>query len=162
MIYTTPQAVIDVFKSDMPYLGNPPLSLYAAPDLFCRISIHRVIAIVCSEFGVDVTQKSRKHNIVLPRLIAVYLVKTYTAKTHQDVANALGYKNHCIVTYATRIVSDLVDTKDKLYYSKIITLKSKLDELHRRAVGNDQTVLSDGAEPQGNRVSRRKRTIRRV
>ena len=70
------------------------------PDQSRIITIQTVIDAVCEHYNLrktDILSKKRNAEIVRPRQIVMYLARTYTNTTLNEIAQALGGKDHSTV-----------------------------------------------------------------
>ena len=93
-----------------------------------------IITSVQSYFNVSedyYLRRSRKYEILLPRQIAMYLVRKYTNKTSlKDIGEKFGGKNHATILNAIRRIKDYMDVDKELKnqvadIEKIIKFKNK-------------------------------------
>lgn len=70
--------------------------------------------------------KSRKIDFRVPRQIAMYLLKTYTRLTLDEIGY-LFKKDHATVVHACKVVENFIDT-EKLFRSQIQEIINKIDE----------------------------------
>lgn len=92
------------------------------------ISIDKIQRVVCDyfELSLDVLHsKSRKREIVQARQIAMYLAKSYTKNSLQNIGQQIGRRDHATVLHACKTVNNLMDT-DKSFKSSLKELELKL------------------------------------
>lgn len=70
--------------------------------------------------------KSRKMDFRVPRQIAMYLLKTYTRLTLDEIGH-LFKKKHTTVLHACEVVENFIDT-EKLFRAQIQEIINKIDE----------------------------------
>jgi chromosomal replication initiator protein len=76
------------------------------------ISIDKIIDTVTDYFKikvVDIKGKTRLREVVLPRQIAMYLAKEYTALSLKGIGYHFGGRDHSTVIHAIQTVNDLID-----------------------------------------------------
>ena len=76
------------------------------------ISIDKIIDTVTDYFKikvVDIKGKTRLREVVLPRQIAMYLAKEYTALSLKAIGYHFGGRDHSTVIHAIQTVNDLID-----------------------------------------------------
>jgi len=94
------------------------------------ISIEEIQKAVAEVFGLqvyDLTGPKKPKNIADPRMIAMYLCRKLTAKSHQDIGRAFGGRSHGTVIHAVKQV-EANSLKDEEF-------KSVLNQLQRRLRG---------------------------
>jgi len=81
------------------------------------ISAEDIIKVVCDYFKVNETQiKGRKRDasIVLPRHIAIYLIKKYTNLSLKDIARQIGKKDHSTIIHSINKIERLIKIDQNL------------------------------------------------
>jgi chromosomal replication initiator protein len=66
----------------------------------------------------EITSKSRKPQYVLPRQIAIAMIKEHTSLTHTSTGRLFGYRDHTTVIHSLQAIKNYVDTGDE----KVIAL----------------------------------------
>lgn len=93
-----------------------------------EITPRLIIHIVSEHFGVnpeDITSKRRNSEFVLPRQIVMYLCRTMTEESFQNIGNILGKKDHTTVIHGyKKIEEDLLTNED--LKNKIEIIKKKI------------------------------------
>ncbi len=105
-------------------LSNLPLNAklvdIALADLLPKpstIEPSAVMTQVAGEFGVSVENligPDRRQEVVLPRQIAMYLLREDAHYSLPKIGNAMGGRDHTTVMYACQKVTDLLERDDKL------------------------------------------------
>lgn len=105
-------------------LRGVPLSLelvdIALADLIPRrrdLDPQRVVALVAEEFGVPVERllsKERSRKVVLPRQVAMYLLREEARISLPQIGETLGGRDHTTVMYACHKVADLLERDERL------------------------------------------------
>ncbi len=96
-----------------------PLADAALADLLLQrsdIKPDAVVGMVARTFNLSVEQllsPDRSHNVVLPRQIAMYLMRETNVSLPQ-IGQALGGRDHTTVMYACEKVADLLESDDRL------------------------------------------------
>jgi chromosomal replication initiator protein len=92
------------------------------------ISIERIIEVVTDFFKIKLSEikgKTRLREVVMPRQIAMYLAKHYTALSLKNIGYHFGGRDHSTVIHAIQTVNDLIDI-DKQIAHQVQELKDKL------------------------------------
>ncbi len=87
------------------------------PSQPMSISIQDIIAAVSSRFGVkptDLLSKRRHKSIALPRQVAMYVARSYTDHSLQEIGGFFGGRDHTTVMHAVSRVTDLRLTDERL------------------------------------------------
>ena len=105
-------------------LSNLPLNAnlvdIALADLLPKPSMiepSEVMTQVAGEFGVSVENligPDRRQEVVLPRQIAMYLLREDANYSLPKIGNAMGGRDHTTVMYACQKITDLLERDDKL------------------------------------------------
>lgn len=103
-------------------LMNTPLSVEIATNVLKDIvrqqpiTMEQVLAAVASYYRVDLdnlTGRSRSKEIVLPRQMAMYLLREETGASLPQIGEALGGRDHTTVMYAHEKMKEEVETNDQ-------------------------------------------------
>ena len=73
----------------------------------------------------DMTSKRRPNNIAIPRQIAMYLARTLTRHSLQDIGDAFGGRDHGTVIHACKAVDNMME-QDATTRGSVEFLKSQL------------------------------------
>ena len=73
----------------------------------------------------DMTSKRRPNNIAIPRQIAMYLARTLTKHSLQDIGDAFGGRDHGTVIHACKAVDNMMN-QDTTSRGSIEFLKNQL------------------------------------
>jgi chromosomal replication initiator protein len=105
-------------------LSNLPLNTKLVETALADLSTRRtsvepaeVVSKVASAFGVTIQNMigpDRRQEIVLPRQIAMYLLRVEANCSLPKIGEALGGRDHTTVMYACQKVTDLLERDDKL------------------------------------------------
>lgn len=98
------------------------------PDQIREVTPNLIVDVVSEHFNVskeDITSKRRNSEYVLPRQIIMYLCRTMTAASLQNVAALLSKKDHTTVIHGVEKIAELIQTDEDLK-NKIDTIKKKL------------------------------------
>ena len=95
------------------------------------ISIEEIQKAVAESFNLqvyDLTGPKKPKNIADPRMIAMYLCRKLTSKSHQEIGRAFGGRSHGTVIHAVKqIEANSLQDED---------LKSVLNQLQRKLRGS--------------------------
>jgi len=75
----------------------------------------------------DMTSKRRPNNIAIPRQIAMYLTRTLTKHSLQEIGDAFGGRDHGTVIHACKAVDNMMD-QDTSTRSSVDFLKAQLSK----------------------------------
>jgi chromosomal replication initiator protein len=116
-------------------LSNLPLTVglvdSALADLLPRrneVQAADVIRTVSDVFGVTVERilgRDRSREVVLPRQIAMYLLREVANTSLPQIGEALGGRDHTTVMYACDKVADLLERDDRLR-RQVIEIREQL------------------------------------
>ncbi|MDE6567005.1 MAG: chromosomal replication initiator protein DnaA [Lachnospiraceae bacterium] len=98
------------------------------PDQIREVTPNLIVDVVSEHFNVskeDITSKRRNSEYVLPRQIIMYLCRTMTTASLQNVAALLSKKDHTTVIHGVEKITELMQTDEDLR-NKIETIKKKL------------------------------------
>ncbi|MCM1183898.1 MAG: chromosomal replication initiator protein DnaA [Roseburia sp.] len=98
------------------------------PDQVREVTPNLIVDVVSEHFNVskeDITSKKRNSEYVLPRQIIMYLCRTMTTASLQNVAALLSKKDHTTVIHGVEKITELMQTDENLR-NKIDTIKKKL------------------------------------
>jgi len=93
------------------------------------ITIDRVQKVVASFFNInmaDLKSKRRLQKLVLPRQIAMYLVREYCKSSFPEIGTAFGNKDHSTVIHAFNKVKSIIE-KDHEQRRNVASIKNLLD-----------------------------------
>lgn len=105
---------------------NEVLKDYIKDDVPKEITCDLIIQRVAEHFNItpeEITSKSRTSDLVLPRQISMYLCKTLTGKSLQDIAKAINKKDHTTVMHGVKKISEDIKV-DKILAKKIENIKN--------------------------------------
>lgn len=80
-------------------------------------SIQEIQAACAKHYGVtrhDITSKRRTANIVMPRMVGVYLAKTMTPRSYPEIGRMFGGRDHTTAIHAFRKIEFLLKTDGDL------------------------------------------------
>jgi len=84
--------------------------------------------VVCGYFNISIEQlalKTRKHQIVEARQIAMYLSKKYSSASLNAIGQQCGKKDHATVYHACKTVSDRLET-DRQFKTMLAEIEKKI------------------------------------
>ncbi len=94
------------------------------------ITVADIQKIVADDYRVsivDLLGKKRNSDIVLPRQVAMYLIRTLTDTSLPKIGQAFGGRDHTTVMHGTEKIADLIET-DYALKQRIETLSAKIKE----------------------------------
>lgn len=98
------------------------------PDQVREITPQLIVDVVSEHFNIskdDITSKKRNAEYVLPRQIIMYLCRTMTAVSLQNIGKLLSKKDHTTVLHGIKKIEDKIKTDEELR-NKIETIKKKI------------------------------------
>lgn len=93
-----------------------------------EVSVEYIINVVCDYFKIPTDQlslKTRKHQVVQARQIAMYLSKKYSNASLAAIGQQCGKKDHATVHHACKTVSDHLET-DKQFKAMFADIERKV------------------------------------
>jgi len=93
-----------------------------------RITPELIIQAVSEHYGVELkalTGRGRSRNIVVPRHVAMYLLREETESSLVDIGNMLGGRDHTTVMYGYEKIADEINVDNRLR-SEVLGLREKL------------------------------------
>ena len=93
-----------------------------------ELSVEYIINVVCGYFNISIEQlslKTRKHQIVEARQIAMYLSKKYSSASLTAIGQQCGKKDHATVYHACKTVSDRLET-DRQFKAKLAEIEKRI------------------------------------
>ena len=99
------------------------------PDTPREITPAYIINVVAEHFHIlpdDITSKKRNAEIVLPRQIAMYLIKDITQISFQGVAKIMNKKDHTTVMHGVQKIEKEIKTNEELY-NKVEIIRKKIN-----------------------------------
>ena len=91
--------------------ADPVSQEFQHPGLLTSPVINRILFLVSSSFGTDAVQlrkATRTKTVVLPRQVAMHLIRKFTDLTLKDVGALFGIKDHTTVLHACLKIERLV------------------------------------------------------
>jgi chromosomal replication initiator protein len=82
-----------------------------------RIAPAAIIDAVAVQFGIErekLLGRERSKDVVLPRQVAMYLIREETNASLPEIGNAMGGRDHTTVMYGCDKINDLMEQDDKL------------------------------------------------
>jgi chromosomal replication initiator protein len=83
-----------------------------------ELTIYDIIEVVCQHFGLEtsvIQTKSRKHEVVLARQIAMFLAKDYTDFSTARIGKLIGNRDHATVLHACKTIKEQEEVDKKLH-----------------------------------------------
>jgi chromosomal replication initiator protein len=93
-----------------------------------RITPEMILNVVSEHYGVDIRTlqgRGRSRNIVIPRHVAMYLLREETDCSLIDIGNLLGGRDHTTVMHGCDKVSEEINTDSRLR-SEILSIRERL------------------------------------
>lgn len=93
-----------------------------------RITPEMILNVVSEHYGVDIRTlqgRGRSRNIVIPRHVAMYLLREETDCSLIDIGNLLGGRDHTTVMHGCEKVSEEINTDSRLR-SEILSIRERL------------------------------------
>ena len=93
-----------------------------------EVSVEYIINIVCDYFKIPTEQlslKTRKHQVVQARQIAMFLSKKYSNASLAAIGQQCGKKDHATVHHACKTISDRLET-DKQFRVMFSDIEKKV------------------------------------
>lgn len=94
-----------------------------------KITIELITQIVAEHFDItkeDLISNKRSNNIAYPRQICMYLCKTLTDSSYQDIAKFLGNRNHTTILYGVQKIDKQIKDKDESIVNIVDVLNKKI------------------------------------
>lgn len=119
-------------------INNEDLSIQVAeealkdiiyPDKPKEVTPQLIINVVSEHYGVnadDITSKKRNSEFVLPRQVVMYLCRTMTATSLQNIGKLLGKKDHTTIIHGVEKITKELETNEELK-NRIETIKKKMN-----------------------------------
>lgn len=108
-------------------LAQEALKDLIVPEGQKEITLDLIINIVCEHFNItlnDIASRKKNQQIAYPRQIAMYLCKHYTDKSLQEIAAALGKKDHSTIIHGIKRIEHDLETNT--------TLQNNIDVLTKK------------------------------
>jgi chromosomal replication initiator protein len=93
-----------------------------------RIAPATIIDAVAGQFGIErekLLGRERSRDVVLPRQVAMYLIREETNASLPEIGNAMGGRDHTTVMYGCDKINDLMEQDDKLR-RQIMSIRQQL------------------------------------
>lgn len=93
-----------------------------------QVSIDDIMGLITNEFAIsarDLTGKSRTQAVSLPRQIAMFLVRSQTKLSLEDIGRYFGNRDHTTVLYAVQKIHER-SQKDRIFKEMLDGLSSRL------------------------------------
>jgi chromosomal replication initiator protein len=93
-----------------------------------RIAPTTIIDVVAGQFGIErekLLGRERSKDIVLPRQVAMYLIREETNASLPEIGNAMGGRDHTTVMYGCDKINDLMEQDDNLR-RQIMSIRQQL------------------------------------
>jgi chromosomal replication initiator protein len=93
-----------------------------------RITPEAILREVAEFYGVDLralTGRGRSRNIVVPRQVAMYLLREETDASLMDIGRLLGGRDHTTIIYGCEKISEEINSDSRLR-QEVVTIRDKL------------------------------------
>jgi chromosomal replication initiator protein len=93
-----------------------------------KIDTAEIVSEVCKYFSItkeEILSGKRKKELVLPRQIAIFLIREQTTKSLPEIGKVMGGKDHTTIMHAEKKISDLLKV-DKYVKESVENLRNKL------------------------------------
>jgi chromosomal replication initiator protein len=93
-----------------------------------RITAEAIIREVADFYAVDLralTGRGRSRNIVVPRQVAMYLLREETDASLMDIGRMLGGRDHTTIIYGCEKISEEINSDSRLR-QEVVTIRDKL------------------------------------
>lgn len=93
-----------------------------------EITIDSIITKVCEHYDIkteSLHERTRKHNVVIARQVAMYLAKKYTDTSCSKIGQLIGKKNHATVIYSCKFVKSQLEI-DKNFCKEMEKIESEI------------------------------------
>lgn len=77
----------------------------------------------------DLYNRSRRTEILIPRQLAMYFIRTKTRQGLKAIADTFIGFDHTTVMNSVKQIQNAIDTKDERVYSNYLTIKNKLNNV---------------------------------
>lgn len=111
---------------------NRQTAAQALSDVFTpsesNLTMKDILRVTAAEYDVapdDVRSKGRRHELVVPRQIAMYLIRELTSHSYPEIGQYFSGRDHSTVMYAVQKVTDQLD-EDPGLDQKIRDIKAEL------------------------------------
>jgi chromosomal replication initiator protein len=109
-------------------LAEEVLQHYVNPEPE-QFTPERILAVVAERYGVRAEAlcgQRRTHSIVLPRQVAMYLMRQFTELSFVEIGRAFGGRDHSTVMYSCAKVTELME-QDKSFSERLNAIVSTLE-----------------------------------
>ncbi len=92
------------------------------------LTAERILEVVAAQFGIPLDRirgRERSQEVVLPRQVAMYLLRHETGASLPQIGEALGGRDHTTVMYGVDRIADRLETDDALR-RQVLTLRETL------------------------------------
>lgn len=100
--------------------------VYASAEL--NLTMADIVRLTAAQFEVaveDVRGKGRRQELVVPRQIAMYLIRELTPHSYPEIGQYFSGRDHSTVMYAVQKVTGLLES-DRAFAAKVIGIKDAL------------------------------------
>jgi chromosomal replication initiation ATPase DnaA len=87
---------------------------------------------VAKHFGIkieDLYKRSRRTNVLIPRQLAMYLIRVNTIQGLKVIADSFIGFDHTTVINSIRQIQNAIDTQDEKVYPHYLAIKNKLNNV---------------------------------
>ncbi len=111
---------------------NKPTAAKALSDVFTpsdlNLTMDDILRITARHFDIeqnDLVSKGRRQELVVPRQVAMYLIRELTPHSYPEIGQFFSGRDHSTVMYAVQKVTENIE-KDKVLAGKIREIKEEL------------------------------------
>ncbi len=100
--------------------------VYAPSEL--NLTMDEILKATAFTFEVeasDLRSKGRRHELVVPRQVAMYLMREFTSHSYPEIGQFFSGRDHSTVVYAVQKITEQV-AKDRDLEERIQTVKGEL------------------------------------
>lgn len=93
-----------------------------------RISAEAILQLVSEHYGIEVEQlraRNRSRHVVVPRQVAMYLLREETESSLVDIGNLLGGRDHTTVMYGCEKIAEEINSDSRLR-SEIMAIRERI------------------------------------
>ncbi len=93
-----------------------------------RVSAEAILQVVSEHYGIEVEQlraRNRSRHVVVPRQVAMYLLREETESSLVDIGNLLGGRDHTTVMYGCEKIAEEINTDSHLR-SEVMMIRERI------------------------------------
>jgi chromosomal replication initiator protein len=96
-----------------------------------KVDTADIISVVCKHFSLtkeEILSGKRKKELVLPRQIAIFLIREQTTKSLPEIGKIMGGKDHTTIMHAERKIAELLKV-DQIIKESVEDLRNALNTI---------------------------------